>query len=455
MADGLIVAAPASGSGKTVVTLAVLRALARSGVRVASFKVGPDYIDPAFHAVASGRPCVNLDPWAMRPATVAGLLGEICRDADLVIGEGVMGLFDGAADGTGSTADLAAATGWPVILVVDVRGQAASAAALVRGFATHRADVAVAGVVFNRVGGDAHGEALRRAMAALGVPVLGFLPRTDRLALPERHLGLVQAAERVELGAFLESGADLVERHLDLSRLRSLAWPARTADVQAAAADEAGLLPLGQRIAVARDVAFAFAYPAQLEAWRAAGAALSFFSPLSDEPPAADADAVFLPGGYPELHAGRLAANAAFLGGLRVAATRGAAVYGECGGYMVLGESLTEAGGQAHAMAGLLPLATSFAERRLHLGYREAQLAADCPLGPSGRAFRGHEFHYAVITQEGAGAPLFACRDARGRVLGASGRRRGTVMGSFIHLIDRAEVGERGSEWRRSSRTTT
>jgi len=435
---GVIVAAPASGSGKTVVTLAVLRALARAGLRVASFKVGPDYIDPAFHAAASGRPCVNLDPWAMRPATVAALLDRLRADADLVVGEGVMGLFDGAADGTGSTADVAAATGWPVLLVVDVRGQAASAAALVRGFATHRADVAIAGVVFNRVGGDAHRDAVRRATAALGIPALGFLPRTDRLALPERHLGLVQAAERDELEAFLESAADLVERHLDLSLLRSLARPPRPAGAQAAAED-AGVPPLGRRIAVARDVAFAFAYPAQLEAWRAAGAAMSFFSPLGDEAPAADADAVFLPGGYPELHAGRLAANAAFLGGLRQAAARGATVYGECGGYMVLGDALTDAEGRAHAMAGLLPLTTSFAERRLHLGYREARLAADCPLGPSGRAFRGHEFHYAVVKEEGGDAPLFRCRDARGHSLGASGSRRGAVMGSFLHLIDRAD----------------
>jgi cobyrinic acid a,c-diamide synthase len=494
MPGGLIVAAPASGSGKTVVTLALLRALARAGVRVASFKVGPDYIDPAFHAAASGRPCVNLDPWAMRPATVAGLLDEICRGADLVIGEGVMGLFDGAADGTGSTADLAAATGWPVIFVVDVRGQAASAAALVRGFAAHRADVAIAGVVFNRVGGETHGETLRRAMAVLAqdarhdrpasfdelgtreslggtkndshpelaprvkpgegrtapipawpaggsgrdIPVLGCLPRSESLAMPERHLGLIQAAEQTDLPAFLDRAADLAERHLDLALLRSLARPLQAARPPLAL-DEAGLPPLGQRIAVARDVAFAFAYPTQLARWRAAGASLSVFSPLADEPPAADADAVYLPGGYPELHAGRLAGNAAFLGGLRAAAARGATVYGECGGYMVLGESLTDAGGQAHAMAGLLPLTTSFAERRLHLGYRQAVLTSDCALGRGGSAFRGHEFHYCVVSGEGLDDPLFRCRDARGEPLGDSGRRRGTVMGSFVHLIDRAE----------------
>jgi cobyrinic acid a,c-diamide synthase len=436
---GLIIAAPASGSGKTVVTLAILRALARAGTSVTSFKVGPDYIDPAFHAAASGRPCLNLDLWAMRPATVASLLERLCTDGDLVIGEGVMGLFDGAADGTGSTADLAAATGWPVLLLVDVRGQAASAAAVVRGFASHRADLAVAGVVFNRVGGEAHIEALRRAMAPLEIPVLGFLPRDDSLALPERHLGLVQAAECDDLKGFLEGSADLAERYLDLAVLRSLARPSR--DAGAATAGSAGLAPLGQRIAVARDVAFAFAYPAQLDAWRAAGAAVSFFSPLSDEAPAADADAIFLPGGYPELYAGRLAANTAFLEGLQNAAARGVSIYGECGGYMVLGDALIDAGGQSHAMAGLLPLTTSFAQRRLHLGYRRAQVSAKCALGRAGAAFRGHEFHYSVVRDEGPGDPLFHCRDARGEPLGNSGRRRGPVMGSFIHLIDRAEDG--------------
>jgi cobyrinic acid a,c-diamide synthase len=437
---GLIIAAPASGSGKTVVTLAILRALTRAGIRVGSFKVGPDYIDPAFHAAATGRPCLNLDLWAMRPATVADLLERLSEDSDLIIGEGVMGLFDGAADGTGSTADVAEATGWPVILVVDVRGQAASAAAVVRGFASHRADVTLAGVVFNRVGGPAHVDVLRRAMAPLGVAVLGCLPRDERLALPQRHLGLVQAAEREDLQPFLETAAGLADQHLDLAMLQSVARPVGRAAL-ADARGGAGLAPLGQHIAVARDLAFAFAYPTQLYMWRAAGATLSFFSPLADEAPPADADAIFLPGGYPELHAGRLAANAEFLGGLRTAAARGATIYGECGGYMVLGKSLTDANGRPHAMADLLPLTTSFTERRLHLGYRRARLATRCALGSPGSGFRGHEFHYAVIRDEGTGDPLFACRDARGNLLGDSGRQRGSVMGSFVHLIDRVEDG--------------
>jgi cobyrinic acid a,c-diamide synthase len=434
---GLIIAAPASGSGKTVVTLAILRALTRAGIRVNSFKVGPDYIDPAFHAAATGRPCFNLDPWAMRPATIAHLLDRLDAGADLILGEGVMGLFDGAADGTGSTADLAALTGWPVILVVDVRGQAASAAALLRGFAGHRPDVAVAGVIFNRVGWESHADTLRRAVAPLGLPVLGCLPRAEQLTLPERHLGLVQAAERANLPTFLEAAADIADRCLDLQQLRSLARAVRAPGPAAANGNAAGVPPLGQRIAVARDVAFAFAYPALLEQWREAGAELSFFSPLADEAPEAGVDAIYLPGGYPELHAGRLAANARFMSGLRAAAGRGATVFGECGGYIVLGVGLVDPNGQSHAMTALLPLQTSFAERRLHLGYRRARLAMDCALGARGTAFRGHEFHYAVIEDEGRGDALFSCDDTRGRALGSSGRRVGTVFGSFLHLIDR------------------
>jgi cobyrinic acid a,c-diamide synthase len=436
-APGLLIAAPASGSGKTVVTLALLRAFRRAVIAAQPCKVGPDYIDPAFHAAAAGRPAFNLDPWAMRPATLAALVDRLGRQADLVIGEGVMGLFDGAADGTGSTADLAALTGWPVVLVVDAKGQGASVAALLQGFATHRADVAVAGVIFNRVAGEGHSELLARAAAPLGIAMLGWLPRSPALALPERHLGLVQAGEHEGLEAFLEAAADLVERRLDLAAIHALARPARLGRGSDAIA---GVPPLGQRIAVARDLAFAFAYPALLDSWRAAGATLAFFSPLADEAPVADADAVYLPGGYPELHGGRLAGNRRFHAGLTAAAGRGAAILGECGGYMMLGSGLVDAAGARHAMAGLLPLESSFAAPALRLGYRRARLLADGVLGAAGQEFTGHEFHYATIAAEGSGAALFGCRDARGRDLGAAGRQQGRVGGSFIHLIDRASL---------------
>ncbi|MGF1639792.1 MAG: cobyrinate a,c-diamide synthase [Rhodospirillales bacterium] len=437
MKGGVIVAAPASGSGKTVFTLGLVRHLARSGVAVASAKTGPDYIDPAFHSAASGRPCLNLDPWAMRPSTLVSAALQLAASAEIVVCEGVMGLFDGATASEGSTADLAMLTGWPVMLVVDAHAQAASAAAVVGGFAHHRPGLGIAGVVFNRVGSDRHGAILREACALSlpRIPVLGCLPRTDGLVLPERHLGLVQAIEHPGLDAFLDHAADLVAEHVDLAGLRAVAGRAPSAPASATAARP--LPPLGQRIAVADDPAFAFRYPLVIDGWRAAGAEILPFSPLGDQPPAADADAVYLPGGYPELHVGTLAANRRFLDGLRARAAAGAAVFGECGGYMVLGRGLIDADGHGHAMAGLLALETSFADRRLHLGYRRAELAVDCPLGTAGVRFRGHEFHYARIVREGPGQPLFDCADASGRPLGTSGLVAGSVSGSFVHLIDR------------------
>ena len=437
MANGLIIAAPASGSGKTAVTLAVLALLKRRGVSISSAKVGPDYIDPAFHAAATGRPCFNLDSWAMRPETLRSLLAETARDTALALIEGVMGLYDGAATGpgggSGSTADLAVLFGLPVVLVINVKGQGATVGAVLEGLARHRAGVRIAGVIFNQVGGPGHRAILEAAAAAAGIAPLGFLPRLPALALPERHLGLKQAHEIADLPVFLAAAAEAVAPHLDLDRLAALAAPIHAEG----GACGSGLLPLGQRIAVARDIAFAFAYPAQLDAWQRAGAALSFFSPLADEAPAKDADAVFLPGGYPELHAGRLAANRRYQQGIRDAAARGATVYGECGGYMVLGETLTDAEGTPHAMAGLLPVATSFAEPKLHLGYRQARLMEAGPLGARDAGFAGHEFHYATVEREAGDGALFAASDARGGDLPAMGRRVGHVMGSFLHLIDR------------------
>lgn len=441
MTGGLIIAAPASGSGKTLVTLGLLRHLRRAGVAVASAKVGPDYIDGAFHRAASGRPCFNLDTWAMRPETLRAIVARAGEGADLLVAEGVMGLYDGAPveEGApdGSTADLAAATGWPVLLVVDARGMGASAAALVRGYAGFRQGVAVAGVLFNRVGGPGHGEVLRRACRPLGLPVLGALPRRAELELPGRHLGLVQAEEHGDLEALLDRAAAWIGDAADVEALLALARPAAFPG-GSDAVTLAALPPLGQRIAVARDTAFAFAYPHLLDGWRAAGAEVLPFSPLADEAPDAGADAVFLPGGYPELHAGCLAAAGRFKAVLHRLAGVGAVIYGECGGYMVLGRGLEDADGQRHEMLGLLPLETSFAAPRMTLGYRQASLAADGPLGRVGAGFRGHEFHFArQLGGEGA-SPLFVCRVARGRDLGPAGGRQGTVMGAFVHLVDRA-----------------
>jgi cobyrinic acid a,c-diamide synthase len=380
---------------------------------------------------------LNLDVWGMRPATLAALVGDLEAGADIVLCEGVMGLFDGTGcDGeAGSTAELARVTGWPVVLVVDARGQGASVAALLRGFANYRPAAPLSGVIFNRVASERHGALLTDAAARHlpGLTCLGTLPADPGLALPSRHLGLVPAAENGGADAAIERCAAYIGASVDVGRLLSLAL----GSVLTAPARALPMPPLGRRIAVARDEAFCFAYHAVLQGWRRWGAELAFFSPLADEPPDATADAVYLPGGYPELWADRLASAEVFMTGLRRAAANGAAIYGECGGYMVLGEALIDGAGRSRRMSGLLPLVTSFAERRLHLGYRRAILRTDTPLGAAAAVFRGHEFHYATITRHGAATALFSVIGAADEHLGAYGLRQGPVFGSFIHLIDR------------------
>ena len=373
----------------------------------------------------------------MRPATLAALVGELEARADIVLCEGVMGLFDGTgAEGEdGSTAELAHVTGWPVVLIVDARGQGASVAALLRGFATHDPLMTLAGVIFNRVSSERHGAVLAGATARHlpSLARLGALPADPGLVLPSRHLGLVPAGENGDTDAVIERCAGHIGASIDVERLLSLALRS----VLTAAPKAVPVPPLGQRITVARDEAFCFAYPALLEGWQSEGAELTFFSPLADEPPGAAADAVYLPGGYPELWADRLASAEAFVTGLHRAAANATAIYGECGGYMVLGDALIDRKGRRRRMAGLLPLVTSFAEPRLHLGYRCVRLHEDGPLGAVGSGFRGHEFHYATVVEEGAADPLFFATDAAGAEIGACGLRRGAVFGSFVHLIDR------------------
>jgi cobyrinic acid a,c-diamide synthase len=354
---------------------------------------------------------------------VGSLLADLAAGADLVLIEGVMGLFDGPRGAKGSTADLAASFGLPVLLVLDSRHQGQSAAALVHGFASFRKDLDLAGVILNRVASPRHEAILREAMTR---PVLAALPNDSGLAWPSRHLGLVQAQEKPELESFIAAAAARVGVPALLERVMELAAPLKVQPGNAA------LPPLGQSIAVARDEAFAFAYPHLLDGWRRQGASLSFFSPLADEVPDPEAQSVFLPGGYPELHAGRLAANARFLNGL---GSHPGLVYGECGGFMVLGESLTDAEGRSHAMAGMLPLATSFASRKLHLGYRRLSPIAGAPWT---KPLTAHEFHYSTLTAEGTAERLFAAEDAAGEPLPPMGLRRGKVMGSYAHVIAEA-----------------
>jgi cobyrinic acid a,c-diamide synthase len=432
-ARGLIIAGARSGVGKTTITLAILAALARHGVAVRAAKAGPDYIDPAFHAAATGAASINLDSWAMPPALLDALVMEIADGADMLVIEGVMGLFDGVASEpgrSGATADIAARFRLPVLLVLDVAGQSQSAAAMVRGFASHDPAVRIAGVILNRVGSERHRALVADAIAALDIPIVGALPREKAIALPERHLGLVQAKEHGDLAARLDHLASLAERHIDLGKVAAVA--ANIAQPSASAAP--ALIPPGQRIALASDAAFTFIYPHVIEGWRRAGAEIVSFSPLNDEAPPKSCNCCWLPGGYPELHAGALADAHHFRSGLvRFAETR--AVHGECGGYMVLGEGLEDADRARHTMTGLLGHATSFAERKLHLGYREARLLCDGPLGSAGTIVRGHEFHYAALVSSGSEAPFVELRDGQGRPLGLSGGRRGHVTGSFFHAI--------------------
>ncbi|MBO1328363.1 cobyrinate a,c-diamide synthase [Acetobacter suratthaniensis] len=427
---GLVIAAPASGSGKTTLTLGLLAAYRAQGLDVRAFKNGPDYIDPAFHTAASGKPSFNLDSWAMEAHSMSGLVST-ADGADLIIAEGSMGLFDGVATpgacGNGASADMAAMMGWPVVLVLDVSGQAQSAAAIAKGFATFRPDVQLAGVILNRVASPRHEALARAGMAQVGIEVLGVLPRQTDLTLPERHLGLVQAGEHEQLHATLAALAAFIGRHVALERLLQLAAGS------SACTPLPFIAPPGQRIALAQDRGFSFIYPHLLTQWRRAGADILPFSPLADEAPHPTSDLCWLPGGYPELHAGVLANARHFLDGLRQYAQTHP-VHGECGGYMVMGETLTDAEGVTHRMAGLLGLQTSFAKRRMHLGYRLATLDGPMPGRKTGQRLRGHEFHYATITAQ-PDQPLAHVVDANGAPVPETGSRRGTATGTFFHFI--------------------
>lgn len=436
-ARAIIVGAPRSGSGKTSVTIGLLRALKRRGIAVRGAKSGPDYIDPGFHAAATGRDGVNLDSWAMPPALLAALAADAAHDAEAVVIESAMGLFDGIpaeAGRSGAAADLARLYDLPVLLVLDVSGQSQTAAAVAKGFASYDPAVRIAGVVLNRLGSERHRRLAGEAIEALGLPVVGGVMRDPSLTLPERHLGLVQAGEYDDIDAHIDRLADVMEQSIDIDRVLELMKPLQPVGGDFGAA----LPPPGQRIALAQDAAFSFLYPHVAQHWRISGAEIVPFSPLANEAPDPSCDVCWLPGGYPELHAGRLAAAGIFRAGLRKFAAD-KPVHGECGGFMMLGQGLVDADGREHAMLGLLGHATSFAKRKMNLGYRQARLKAGSALGPVGTVVRGHEFHYAQTIDPGADEPLADIADGQGNALGPSGGRRGQVSGTFFHAIARAE----------------
>jgi cobyrinic acid a,c-diamide synthase len=455
-APGLVIAAPASGAGKTTVALALMAACVRRGLVVQPFKVGPDFLDPGHASLVAGRPARTLDGWMLGRAPSLASFADATRDADVAVVEGMMGLFDGlaATSDAGSTAEIAKWLGLPVLLVVDAGAMARSAAALVGGFRDFDPALAVAGVVFNRVGGTGHLAILRAALAAsAGPPCLGGMPLDPALSIPERHLGLVTAGERPPAFAAL---ADAAERHLDVDAIVTMARPARAApgdgvgdgdararvpaDVRARAARGRREVVAARRggevaIAVARDEAFSFYYPENLERLVDAGAALVEFSPLRDPSLPAGVSGVILGGGYPELHAARLAANAALLADLRRFAAAGGLVYAECGGLMLLGTTLADAAGARFAMAGVLPFATRMLAHGMTLGYREVAIAAS-PVLPALRA-RGHEFHHSTLDAASVPPALARCYEVRDPGTGAVAREgftRGRTLASYVHL---------------------
>lgn len=472
----IIISAPHSGSGKTTVTLGIMECLKRRGLRVAPFKVGPDFIDPGYHRLVTGRPSVNLDGWMCSAEFVLDTFCLHGEDADISVIEGVMGLFDGISgkQDAGSTAEIAKMIGAPVILVVDARSQARSAAALVKGFAEFDPEVRVAGVIFNNVGSDSHARILREAVESLGtgVKVVGCLPRDEILQIPSRHLGLMTVEENPLPEEFLDHLVEVIWDNLDLGLLwaagtshgaeQSLpfSWGQVNTDDFAAKSVE----PDPALIAVARDEAFCFVYEDNLRLLREAGAKIIEFSPLRDERLPEGVTGVYLPGGYPEIFADTLAENTAMKAELRKMIEGWMPVYAECGGFIYLtkgvaaypvrkrSQTLTfdksgktqkilpdmqtveETALPLHEFAGVFPVSTRMLSRRRALGYREVELAADSILGPAGALARGHEFHYSEMGMMPARVKRSYRVSRNGVDLGMEGYRYKNCLASYIHL---------------------
>ena len=415
---GLLIAAPASGQGKTTLALALALALRRRGLRVQAFKVGPDYLDPGHLAAATGRPVYNLDGYFLDEAALGWLFASRARAADLALVEGVMGLYDGKdpLGQVGSAAQVARVLGLPVILVVDAGAMAGSIAALARGFRAQAEGFELAGVVANRVAGPGHAAILEEALRAVGIPFLGYLPRDSRLAIPERHLGLVLAGEV----ALPESALLSAARTLDLEALLRVAQRAR-GPLRAKPPYDPDRRYVGARIAYARDRAFSFYYPEVLEVLAELGVELLPFSPLADEK-LPEAHLLWLGGGYPELYARELSENRAMIEAIR--RFRGL-LYAECGGYIYLARGVYFEG-LCHPMAGLVPGVAEVKDRPV-LGYREVTPVRGYALFPEGAWIRGHEFHYAELWEKGP----YLWKERSGKPLGY---QEGRVHASFVHL---------------------
>jgi cobyrinic acid a,c-diamide synthase len=417
-----VVAGTQSGVGKTTVATGLLAALRAAGHGPAGAKVGPDFIDPGYHALACGRPPRNLDAWLCGVDTIGPLAGRAAVGADVLVVEGVMGLFDGAADGSpSSTADVARLLDAPVVLVVDAAAMSASVAAVVHGFATLDHRVRLAGVILNRVGSDAHEAQLREALAPLGLPVIGALRRDDRLVWRDRHLGLIPVAEQpAAVEASLGALAAAVAERVDLAAVLAIAQSAPGLAVADPALPEPAARPL--RVAVAGGRAFTFTYTDTLDALRAAGAEIVPLDPLHDTTLPDDLDGLVLGGGFPETHATELGANARLRDDVRAAVAGGLPTWAECGGLLWLCGSLEGTEG-----VGAVP-ATAHMTDRLTLGYREASTLVASPLGPAGTRLRGHEFHYATVDPPGDALELSSRFTTR-----REGYATPTLLATFLH----------------------
>ncbi|MGH2458909.1 MAG: cobyrinate a,c-diamide synthase [Chloroflexota bacterium] len=433
-APSFVVAAPASGAGKTTVVAGLLRAFRRRGSRVQPFKAGPDYIDPSYHQRAAGRPCRNLDTWMIPPAALRELYRRATADVDLAVIEGMMGLFDGREGGEdGSTAQLAKLLRAPVVVVIDVGRSSRTAGAIALGCQRFDPDLAVAGFILNGVGGEGHRRWAGDAIAeATGLPVFGWLAHRDDLALPERHLGLIPTTEQRIGEDFFDRLADQIERSFDLDALLELRGPDAGPSIAGPSLFPVDDRPVVATIGLAVDEAFSFYYEDNLDLLRAWGARLIPFSPLRDTRLPPDLDALYLGGGFPELYAERLAANHALREAIRAAAAAGMPIYGECGGLMYLSEGIVDFDRRRHPMVGLVPGWSAMTSQRLTLGYREVRARRDTALLRQGQTARGHEFHWSAL--EAAPPAEASAYDLAGASARYEGFAKGNLLASYCHL---------------------
>ena len=442
---GFVIAATGSGTGKTTITLAILAWLANQGIRVAPFKVGPDFIDPGIHAKIAGRASYNLDSWMLPRAYNQALFAEKSRDVDLAVVEGVMGLFDGydAQSETGSTAQMAKWLGLPVVLVVSAKGKARSAAAIVKGFETFDPDLNLAGVIFARAGSERHYLYLKQAVEMhCTTPCLGYLPKDDRIVMPERHLGLVTADELVLGADTLSVLVSMIDRYVDMKGLMQgltdIPGPMHPQPKGRIGEPDAGALD-GPVIGVARDKAFCFYYPDNIELLEQSGARIRYFSPMVDDALPPDLDGLYFGGGYPELNAGCLAEKKRLMAEIRELSRAGMPIYGECGGFMYLCREVSDAEGTGNfSMCGIFDFSVQMSGRLRSLGYREVTLASDTLLGRKGEVIRGHEFHYSAIRPDNLSKSsekrVYKVTSRAGQDISLQGFQLNQTLGSYLHV---------------------